>query len=526
MSNYEVIRIAKQKERKDKVERIRDYVRMAIETADIYVHGESVSIKSKDVITRINVALRKLVVTEYSKLEDMQTEPGQSDIMSVLKKNKAQLSLDLQGVNEPNHDALNELSSAIQYAGKTGAKFSIKQAMDKFMSAPYGYVEEDVQYLIATLYKKSLIALKMNGVVYSPASTAPEDAFRYITKKEFREKILLEMKETPKTQWIKAVKDVIRDFYGKSVVTDDADSLMRDFRHHGDVKKQAIEECLRDVYRDNPKLPGKAVLEKAVRLIDETTNINDPMTFYRRIDELFDDFDEVSLELTDINSFLGGVQKDIFNKACEILGVYEASKNFISEPEIIEYADQIKKIISIPKPYSFITKLEGVTKNLRNSIVALLEKDAERIQPEVYADRKIVMESLTMERPYAERLKKKFEEKFDELIIKISHTHDVAALNGIPSESNALCQNCLNEINKEEEFYQKSLEQSPVTGGVEPTKPVKPVNVIKTVPVGIRTLTNNKTYTIKNEDDVNAFVEEIRKELKNRLAKDTVIRLN
>ena len=81
----------------------------------------------------------------------------------------------------------------------------------------------------------------------------------------------------------------------------------------------------------------------------------------------------------------------------------------------------------------------------------------------------------------------------------------MAALNGIPSESNALCQNCLNEINKEEEFYQKSLVQVPVVDGGDPVKPVKPVNVIKTIPLGIRTLTNNKTYTIKNEDDINAI---------------------
>lgn len=529
MSNSDIIKIAKQKERKDKVDRIRDYVRMAIETADIYVNGERVAIKAKDVINRINEALRKLVISEYSKLEDMQTEPGQSDIMDILKKNKAQLSIDLGGIAEPNHEALNELMSAISYAGKIGAKFSIKQAMDKFMAAPYGYIEEDIQYLIATLYKKSQISLKMNSIVYSPASTSPEDAFKYITKREYREKILLELKENPKTQWIKAVKDVIRDFFGKSVMTDDSDSLMRDFKHYAEVKRRELEECLKEDYRVNPSLPGKEVLEKAIRLIDDTKNIVDPMTFYRRIDELYDDFDEVALEIVDINSFLGGVQKNIFNKACEILNIYEASKNFISDTKIIEYADQIKKIISIKKPYSLITKLESVSKQLSDAILLLLENDAALIKPEVEADRSIVIEALFMERPYAERLKKKFEEKFNELIDKIDRTHDVAALNGIPSESNALCQNCLNEINKEEEFYQRTVEkEKEKSNGDNPVvfeKPV-PLNIIKTVPIGIRTLTKNKTYTIKTEEDVNEFIEEIRKELISKLAKDTVIKLN
>ena len=68
----------------------------------------------------------------------------------------------------------------------------------------------------------------------------------------------------------------------------DADALMRDFRNYGSRKKATIEDILRSDYGRDSKLPGKAVLEKAVRLIDDTCNISDPMTFYRRVDELFD----------------------------------------------------------------------------------------------------------------------------------------------------------------------------------------------------------------------------------------------
>jgi len=525
MSNYEIIRISKQKERKDKVERIRDYVRMAIEASSIYVNGEKTSIKGNNVINRISEAFRKLVASEYSKLADMQTEPGQSDIMDLLKKNKTQLSLELGGVSELNKDALEELLSTIEYAGRMGAKFSIKQTMDKFMAAPYGYIEDDIQYLIATLYKKSFISLKMNSVVYSPAGTSPEEAYKYITKREFREKILLEMKETPKTKWIKSVKDVIKDFYGKSVISDDADSLMRDFKHYADVKTKEIEECLREDYRDNPKLPGKNVLEKAIRIMEDTCSITDPMSFFKRVDELYEDFDAVSLDIVDINNFLGGAQKVIFNKACETLGVYETSKNFISDTEINEYATQTEKIISIKSPYSLITKLEESSKKLSQSIVSLLDKEAIRITPEVNADRNIVIDSLVMDRPYADRLKKKFEDNFDALIKKIEHTHDVAALNGIPSESNALCQNCLNEIQKEETFYQKSIEVTE-TGGNTGGGGTPPIIVVKTIPVSMRTLTNNRTYTIKTEDDVEAFIIEIRKQLKAKLSDDTIIKLN
>jgi len=528
LTDYEIICANKRKERNEKAKRIKDYIRMALESADIYVCDGKISTKSKDVTVRVNEAFGKLIASEYSKLMDMDTEPTQADILEILKKSKTQMTLDLEGVGEPNSDALKEMVAAIQYAGRTGAKFSIKQALDKFMDTPYGYIEEDVEFLIATLYKKGQISLKMNSVIYNPASTSADDAYRYITKREFREKILLEMKETPKTQWIKAVKDVIRDFFCRSVVTDDADALMRDFRSYGSSKKAAFEDVLRVDYGRDSKLPGKAILEKAVRLIDDTCSINDSMTFYRRVDELFDDFDETSIELGDLNTFLGGVQKEKFLKACRTLAFFDASKNYISDADIIENAKQAGRIISLQKPYSYIPKLEQYERLLGSAIVNLLEGDAKRIEPDVYADRKLVMDSIIGDRPYADRLKKKFGEKFDDLVEKLRTCKDMASLNGIPSESNALLQNSLTEIAREENAYLWSIQPPKKEEGGNTPNPTAapPVKVITTVPVTMRALTGNRTYTFRTEAEVDTFVEEIRKNLKAKLGEDTVIKLN
>lgn len=336
------------------------------------------------------------------------------------------------------------------------------------------------------------------------------------------------MKEIPKTQWIKAVKDVIRDFFCRSVVSDDADALMRDFRNYGSSKRATIEDILRSDYGKDSRLPGKSVLEKSVRLIDDTCNISDPMTFYRRVDELFDDFDETSVELGDLNTFLGGVQKEKFIKACRTLAFYEASKNYISDADIIENANQIEKILSLQKPYGFIPKLEQYEKRLGEAIVALLEEDAKRIESDIYADRKLVMDSIEDDRPYATTLKKKFGDKFDELIEKLHTCKDIASLNGIPSESNALLQNSLDELKKAENAYQLSImPKEPAVGGEKPAASVAPsVKVINTIPVTMRTLTGNRTYTFRTETEIDEFVEEIRKNLKTKLGEDTVIKLS
>ena len=527
LTNYEVIRINKQKERNDRVKRISDYVRMALESADIYVRGEKVTTKAKDVVARINEAFGKLVASEFSKLGDMETAPEASDIQNMLKKTKAQMTLNLPGMREENADALRELLTKVQEAERYGRIYSIKQALTDFQDAPYGYTELDVEYLIATLYKKGQIALKMNSVIYSPASTNPDDAYKYITKKEYREKISLAMKEIPKTQWIKSVKTVITDFLGRTVVTDDTDVLMRDFRGYAQTKKASMQTLLREEYQKNENLPGKKLLEKSVRLIDDVLQINDPMTFYKRVDELYGDFDEAAEGLTELTAFLEGAQKDKFNKACFVLSIFKKSENYISDADVIGYAKQVERLINLPEPYNFINKLEEFAIRLQNAITELLEKDAKRIEPDVYADRKIAMEAVLEDRPYADIVSKKINQKFEALLDKLKRTNDIAALNGIPSESNALLENCLADIKNEEAAYQRAQVQQQPSGDKAKEQPdVTPVKVIHTEPITMRTLTRGKSYSIKDSDDVEAFLQEIRRELMAKLGDDKVIKLS
>ena len=80
-SGFDSIRRAKEEERIAKKERIRTFIEEALKHADIYVNGDKVNISSRDVTSRINEALGKLVSTRYHKLTYMETAPELSDIV-------------------------------------------------------------------------------------------------------------------------------------------------------------------------------------------------------------------------------------------------------------------------------------------------------------------------------------------------------------------------------------------------------------------------------------------------------------
>lgn len=106
-------------------------------------------------------------------------------------------------------------------------------------------------------------------------------------------------------------------------------------------------------------------------------------------------------------------------------------------------------------------------------------------------------------------------------------------MNGIPAESSALVEICLRDVSQAEAEYQKSITPvtpQPTSGSSSDTDtpvtplPVKPV--IRTVPVTMRSLTKNKTYSIKSKDDVEKFLDDMRTNLLEQLKENTIIRLS
>lgn len=79
------------------------------------------------------------------------------------------------------------------------------------------------------------------------------------------------------------------------------------------------------------------------------------------------------------------------------------------------------------------------------------------------------------------------------LLEKLSHTSDIASMNGIPTESTAMLDKCLRENDAAEAAYQASIipPKPPTGGGIDPQLPKLPVHKPPKT-VTMRMLTHNK----------------------------------
>ncbi len=423
---FDSIRRAKEDERLEKKDRIRIFLEEALKNADIYVNGDKSNIASKDPVSRINEALGKLVAVQYSKLTYMETAPELSDIAAIFNNTGGQMSFIGTSDSIPNKLALDDVIGQISLNNQRRTKTSMKSLQDKFTSAPYGFDVKDVQWLVAMLFKLGRISLSINSQVLSLLSNTKDELVRYITKRDFVEKLLVDIRERATDGQIRSIKTVLKDYFGYTATSDDDDVLQKSFNNFAGKKQKELADILVE-YRVNSRFPAKTVMEKAKKRLDGILEIKDSAEFFRAVDRERDDLLDDAEDTAPVFAFFYGEQKNIFEQALRYIQIFENSKTYVRDQEIIDIYNKIVNIVNDRKPFGRIHELPELMQSFRDKYSSLLEAEAKEIEPAVEADYKIVCDVLKT-KEFAEVFQSKFATRFQELREKLETSNEIAAV--------------------------------------------------------------------------------------------------
>ena len=534
--SFDSIRRAKEDERIEKKDRIRIYIEDALKHADIYVNGDKANIASKEPANRINEALGKLVAMQYSKLTYMETAPELSDIAAVFNGSDGQLSFLGTSDSTPNKLALEEVIQVITLNNTRHMKTSLKALQDKFGAAPYGFDPKDVQWLVAMLFKTGRVSLTYNSQSLSLLSNTKDELVRYLTKREFVEKLLIDIRERATDGQIRSVKEVLKDYFGFSLSSDDDDTIMRTFKNKAKDKLESFNDIMIE-YRVNPKLPCKSLMDQAKKNLEEILAIKEPVEFFKTVDKKRDDLLDDAEDTAPVFDFFHGEQKKIFEKALQQIRMFENSKTYVRDQEIIDNVAQMEAIVTNRKPFGQIQELPELSTQFVDQYGSLLNQEADEMRPIVDDDLKKVLNTLD-EKEFAAVFRNKFIKAYEDLKEKLEGSSEIAAVKNIRLESDTLKLRCLDEIADYEIKHQPQPEpEPPVTpatpaGGGEGAKPVKPVTPpVQPKPkkrknVSISNVAGARTYSIENEQDIDKFLTEMKKKLLQELEENTIITLS
>ena len=528
ITKYEQIKEAKKVEMRDHNTSARLFLEEALKDAAIFVNGDKVSGTSRDIKGRINEAMGKLVSQVYHKLSYIDAAATESDIRALLRTGPQQITM--QGVSaNKNELALNDVADYISTNTNRHTKTSMKSLLDRFMKAPYGFIEADVQWLVAKLFKAGDIAFFVNSEPVTLLSKTEDEIFRFITRKEFNERLMMERREKATDKQKKSVREVMKELFKASCASDDDDALMKTFMTYAESFKGKLEQ-LEIHYQNQALYPGKQTIAAGKTLMQKVLGIKYSTEFFQTVDARRNDFFELADDYEPVKNFFGSDQRGIFDKSLMLMRIYDDSKTFVVDGEMEKIVAQIKDILKMRAPYKEIFKLPELNKQFTDRYDAILDRLLVPAKEAIEEARKRVFDEID-----AQDCKQMFGQRaidrFSELTDKAERCNNVAALQNIKIEADALKVRFLNAI---ADFVVKRDTPKeppvvPVTPGNNGDAPVvtpppqPPKKRRKTV--SIKSVSASTTWQLETEADVDKYIAALQAKLKGMLEDNTIINI-
>ena len=537
LSKYESIKEAKRLEMRERNANAKLFLTESLKDAVIYVNGDRAQISAKEVSARINEALGRLVKTVYHKLDYIDAAMGEDEIRKLLRTSN-QITLNLEGGTEPNIHALDDVLQYVAGNSRMHVKTSMKSIKDRFMKAPYGFVEDDVQWLVAKLFKRGELSFFVNGASVTMMNKDVEEIINYITKKAFVEKLMMEERVRVQDKDKKVVRDVLKELFHTSSPSDDEDAVMNYFISFANKLITELRVMKKDY--DRAKYPGLKVIEEGIRIMSDIVQIQSPVEFFQTVSKKQDDLLDFAEDYEPIKAFFTGEQKGIFDKSLLYLEKYDDSKTYIVDAELESVVDEIRTIVKKDKPFSDIPKLPELLKQFTDSYSKVLDEQLAPVLASVAESQKRVFEVLNT-KEYKESKINPYNNMFFEIQNGAESCTNVSTLRGYADRAEALKIRLLNEMDKMDqdialkkaEEVRKKLEAEAKENGRYDTDLIEQ-QVSKVAEengyhsqhiknVTFKKISKSSSWRIESVEDLDKHLNELRSNLLLELADNTIV---
>jgi hypothetical protein len=530
LSKYETIKEAKRLEMRERNGNAKLFLTEALKQAVIYVNGDRAQISAKDVSSRISEALGRLVTTVYHKLSYIDTAMGEDNIRKMMRTS-AQINLELEGGKEANIHALDDVLQFVAMNSHMHMKTSMKTVKDRFMKAPYGFVEDDVHWLVARLFKRGDLSFTVNGANVTLLDKSDEEIVNFITKKANVEKLLMEQRLRVSDKDKKIVRDVMKELFHSTSVNEDEDSMMKTFQTYS--RNLLNDLNVLEARYEERQYPGKKAVDNGKNILNNVLQLTEPIEFFRFIAASAEDMMDFADDYEPIKAFFAGEQKTIFERALDMLAIYDDSKTYIVDAELEGIVAQMTSIIHEPEPYKDIPKLPELREKFKNAYMKVLHVQEAPVYSAIDEAKTRTLEVLNGKQ-YQEQKKYQYTEQFLQLHDEASRCNNVSRLRAYSDRAEALKLRLLNEMDQmdadfarkraeEEEQKRKAAEAKGEAPAISGT-PVPPVpKPKKKKRVAIKAVTLTSSWRIESDADIDKYLNVLRKNLKAQLEDDTIV---
>ena len=496
---------AKQAEVEAAEVRIRENIKDQLNEAEIIIAGDRQNITTKDAKARINEALEILINNIYTKFAYIKKNYTTQDIRELWNENK-QIAI-FKEVEFLNQKAYEAMQDYIEEKNAFSQNITIRTLLQDFTIAPYGFLDDDVLYLLARLLKNEVVSLYYSGEIQNITS---EETLNKILKRDYYDRTLIKMRKKIDIKYINDLKSVARNSFNEISLSDDEDGMVRDFKER--CIGHTIEK-LRDILGNYNNIktyqyPGKQVIEDALRLFNSIANIRGTSEVFEEVSNRKDEIAEITPKIDTISEFFKGSQKEQFDKARDTIITYDNNKDFVDDSqELRNVVEKMLNILKAEEPYSNIHELPTLRSELISILADMHEKKSAPIIEMANKTIEYIQNELNNSGIDSEEFGKDYIDTCKGIIDSLQHSNELKDIYAQETRLGQMKDSFIIALDKKK--YEMS---KPKDDNAKSDEPV----IIKTRKIVRTDLLMNRSYEINSEEDIEKYITE----LKNKLMKE------
>ena len=498
-----IIRVHQEEARKYELDAKTELLK-AIENAEFYVDGERLAVKSGDAKGKIDQALEYLVSHVYDGLDLInKNADSEADIGTVLIG--AQQSLFDAGANAEAAEKVEEFLT-IQHAKKL--RTSMADIQSRYKAIPYGWKELDIACVVAQLIHDQKVTVKYGGATIQPDDPKLPNMLH---KKSEIANTIISKRQAVSLQKIREVREFLRDYFDEMDVPEDEDGLIRYIAEKFEDEKRRYETLLS--HYAGRKYPDEALVKKAIGATKDILSTGKDNTalidcVINKQDEVYD----LKEKVQNVEAFFKN-QKALFDEAVEYENELQVDLELIEKDEEAKKAlDIIRLITLLPTDdgfdYGRLPELNGLMdivhakhdamlEEKRKELLKIVDECLDEIRTKAGDDRK-ASDILAEEKGYFDR--------------KREYVSGLKTINSLNGQKETIWLRKDDAISRIENLHNKD-ENPPEPEGKTSSKKVPKAKKIKS----IHRMTIFPKRTVETEADIEAYVEDIKRRMKEML---------
>lgn len=531
IKNFAAVKAEKITENQELGDSIQNQLDNFLKEATFYFNNSKLEVSGSDFKARLNSGLQQMAKLVYHKNDLVEAAISESDINSFLRENDTGIFKRTE-----NQNVVDEVKRYLQLQKNKNLSTTMRALRDNFVNKePYGFINEDIEWAIARLFKESSIVLYKNAI---PLSTTDNisDISKVIFDRKTPEKIRVELRiKSNDTQKRMANEIGSALFESKNIVDDNNDDTT--FLTYKNRTKDMIEKFSRFIAKPGEYYPQTDLINRALKVLQKIVDARDTTMFFEVLKDNKGELLDWAEDMESISNFHTSNQKNMWDRSIDYIKRIEESTLKESTVKLDEIISGMKNIMKRVEPYREIPRLGELNEEFQVEYLDFIEGKSEIALGKIQAIRQEILADLSR-RNLDNIFESKVNEQFNKLADELEIYERLDQIELAPVRAESMQRNFTSDFTREENRIReeeakkvaKEISQKPSNGSDEVNTSngaydVIPQKKVETIYITSLITSPNR---IKNANDVDTFINELRQALLDQLNDDNEIdfRLN